>query len=419
MRILIIGAGLEGVVAAWYLARDGHSVTVVERREGPGLETSRANGGQISVSHPEPWANPRAPGQILRWLGREDAPLLFRLPAESERWRWGLSFLRECLPWRAHRNTEAIARLAAHSLECLRELRRDTRIDYDCQTRGVMHLFFHKSEFRDAGRRAKALERLGVHARVLDPDECVHTEPALRTVQERLQGGLYGIDDESGDAWQFTTHLAERLAEMGVNFCYGNTVTQLEVTRRRITGAHVRDTAGRSGLMTADAVVLAAGPWSAPLAQQAGVRLPIYPVKGYSVTLPIADQAKAPTVSLTDESRRIVCSRLGDRLRVAGTAELNGFDTRPNPARTDALLDWVETNLPGATEIEAAEHWNGLRPATPNNIPIIGASRVSGLWFNTGHGTLGWTLACGSGQLLADLVAGRAPRLEGFPLASA
>lgn len=414
MRIVIVGAGLEGVVSAWYLAKDGHQVTVVERRDGPALETSFANGGQVSVSHPEPWANPRAPMQILRWLGREDAPLLFRMPAEWARWRWGMAFLRECTPGRTRRNTEAIAHLAAYSLQCLQTLRQDAQLDYHAERRGVLHLFFDRDEFRRAPQRAAELRRCGLHAAVTSAAECIALEPALSACEARLFGGLHGQDDESGDAHLFTERLAGRLAAAGVRFAYATEVETIDTQDAQVTGVQLRARNAVSQ-MACDAIVVCAGPWSTRLLKPLGVQLPIYPVKGYSVTLPVVDERRAPHVSLTDETRRIVCSRLGDRLRVAGTAELNGFDMAPNAARTAALLRWVEDYLPGAADTAAGEAWNGLRPATPNNLPLIGATRIKGLWLNTGHGTLGWTLACGSGAALADLLAGRTPQVAGFP----
>jgi D-amino-acid dehydrogenase len=415
MRILIIGAGLEGSCSAWYLARAGHQITLIERREGPALETSHANGGQISVSHPEPWANPRAPGQILRWLGREDAPLLFRLPAEWARWRWGLAFLRECTPWRTRRNTEAIARLAAFSLQQLKALRAETGIAYDLEERGILHLFFDAAEQSRGPERAAQLKRCGLRAEAVSRERCIELEPALAACEDSLHGGLYGIDDESGDACRFADALNDQLAALGVEHLYSTEVVRLEASSGRFKGLHVLDKEGRSGFLGADACVLAAGPWSTPLAATLSIRLPIYPVKGYSVTLPVIDAARAPHVSLTDETRRIVCSRLGDRLRIAGTAELNGYDQGPNPARTRALLDWVEKHLPGASDTNRAELWNGLRPTTPDNIPLIGQSRVQGLWFNTGHGTLGWTLACGSACALASLMDGKEAGVAAFP----
>ncbi|MCX9156832.1 D-amino acid dehydrogenase [Niveibacterium sp. 24ML] len=419
MRIIIVGAGLEGVVSAWYLARDGHDVTVLERREGPALETSFANGGQVSVSHPEPWANPRAPGQILRWLGREDAPLLFRMPAEWARWRWGMAFLRECTPGRTRRNTEAIAHLAAYSLTCLKLLRGEAQLDYDAERRGVLHLFFDRHEFARAPERAAELTRCGLHASVVTRNQCIELEPALSACAGRLMGGLHGQDDESGDAHLFTERLAKRLAAGSVRFQYSTAVSAIRESKGKVAGVVLADPNGVFSEIEADAVVVCAGPWSNQLLAPLGERLPIYPVKGYSVTLPIVDEKRAPHVSLTDETRRIVCSRLGDRLRVAGTAELNGFDMAANPARTAGLLKWVEAHFPGATDTSASENWNGLRPATPNNLPVIGATRTRGLWLNTGHGTLGWTLACGSGAALADLIAGRTPQISGFPFKAA
>ncbi|MCL2658744.1 MAG: D-amino acid dehydrogenase [Betaproteobacteria bacterium] len=417
MRILIVGAGLEGVTTAWYLARDGHEVIVMETREGPGLETSYANGGQISVSHPEPWANPQAPLQILRWLGKEDAPLLFRFPAEWARWRWGLSFLRNCTKGRSRHNTRAIAALAGRSLACLRELRSETGLDYNCETRGVLHLFFTDADAARAPERAQILSDCGLNAEVVDRERCLELEPALAASAEQVKGGLYGIDDESGDARQFTVGLAELLERKGVEFRYGVKVRGLgvEKSKGRVDGVDIVDAEGRTGMIFADAVVLAAGPWSQRIAARVGERLPIYPVKGYSITVPVIDEALAPRVSLTDEARRIVCARLGSHLRVAGTAELAGFDVSPNPERTQTLMRWVETHFPGAVDLPKAETWCGLRPATPSNVPIIGASRLPGLWFNTGHGTLGWTLACGSANALADLIAGRDPSVAGFP----
>lgn len=415
MRIIVIGAGLEGITTAWSLARDGHQVSVVERRDGPALETSFANGGQVSVSHPEPWANPRAPLQILRWLGREDAPLKFRLPAEWARWRWGLAFLRECVPWRTARNTEAIARLAAHSLRCLHAVRDSFGLDYAAQQQGVLHLFFDEDDLRRAPARAAQLQRLGLRAEVLDRGACLTREPALAASRRRILGALHGLDDESGDAHLFTTGLATALAAQGVTFHYGLQVTALEVLQGRFTGVHVRHADGHSGLLGAEACVVAAGPWARALLEPLGLRLPIYPVKGYSVTLPLRDTNAAPQASLTDETRRVVCSRLGDRLRVAGTAELCGFDLTPNPARTQALLRWVEDTLPGVADTARHDDWCGLRPTTPSNVPLLGAIGPRGVWVNGGHGTLGWTLACGAADVLARLIAGEQAPLPGFP----
>ncbi|MDB5800107.1 MAG: D-amino acid dehydrogenase small subunit [Rhodocyclales bacterium] len=414
MHIVIIGAGLTGVTTAWYLRRAGHQVTVVERREAAAMETSFANGGQVSLSHPEPWANPQAPRTILRWLGRRDAPLLFRLPAEPARWRWGMEFLRECTPYRAHRNTLAIGRLAAYSGHLLKELRSETHIEYQQLQRGVLHLYFNKSDLQHGGRQARILQELGINASILNPDQCVDYDAALSHVQPRIAGGMLGRDDESGDAHLFTVRLAEAAQQAGVNFQYGCDIERLMFEGKRITSLHMVDGFGRRGAVTGDAYVIAAGSFSKSLARRAGERLPIYPVKGYSATVPLRDEKRAPSVSITDESRRMVCARIGDQLRIAGTAELNGFNLELDPARCQALLDWMEDLFPGAADLGKPTYWAGLRPATPNNVPIIGRSRLDNLFYNTGHGTLGWTLACGSAQALTDIIDRQPPDVK-FP----
>ena len=415
MHVLVLGAGVTGVTTAWYLARAGFQVSVVDREPEAALETSRANGGQISISHPEPWANPGAPLTALRWLGREDAPLLFRPHADSAQWRWAFAFLRECLPGRTRRNTAAIANLAVHSGQQLRALRAETGLAYDHLERGILHLFFTPAEFEHARGRVAELATYGIAARACEADECIAVEPALAGVREQLAGGLYAPGDESGDACRFTQGLARLAAEAGVRFHYDTRITRLSCTRGSIDAVEVRDAQGRGGALTADAYVVCLGSYGRALVAPLGEKLPIYPVKGYSITAPVVDPARAPSVSLTDESRRIVCSRLGDRLRVAGTAELNGFDTSINATRCQAILDWVEARFPGAVDLTRAERWSGLRPATPGNIPLIGRSRISRLWYNTGHGTLGWTLACGSASALTDLLSGHAPPVEHFP----
>lgn len=415
MHVLVLGAGVTGVTTAWYLARAGFDVSVVDRQPAAALETSHANGGQISISHPEPWANPAAPLTALRWMGREDAPLLFRPHADRAQWSWAAAFLRECLPGRTQRNTTAIARLAVHSGACLRALREETGIAYDQLRRGILHLFFTPAEFAHGRGRVPQLGALGISARACSADECLAIEPALAALRPSLAGGLYAPDDESGDACRFTQGLAERAAAAGVRFHFGTTVMAIRAAAGRIDGIAVHDAAGRVGMLTASAYVVCLGSYGRQLVAPLGERLPIYPVKGYSVTVPVLDPQRAPTVSLTDESRRIVCSRLGERLRVAGTAELNGYDTAINNARCQAILDWLQTRFPGATDLSQAVPWAGLRPATPGNVPLIGRSRLLNLWYNTGHGTLGWTLACGSADALARLMSGEPPPVADFP----
>lgn len=415
MHVIVLGAGLTGVTSAWYLRQAGHTVTVVDRQPAAGLETSYANGGQISASHPEPWANPGAPAQILRWLGREDAPLLFRPRLDWSQWSWGFRFLRECLPGRTRKNTLAIARLALHSRDCLQALVAETGIEYDRLRKGILHLFFSAREFSQAGRRAALLQDLGMRAEVLDARACLAVEPALAHSRDAIQGGLHAPDDETGDALTFTQRLAGLCLQAGVTFHFETSVTALVSGRNGIAAARILDARGSAGELCGDTYLVALGCHSRALVGTLGERLPIYPVKGYSVTLPLARGADAPTVSITDESRRIVCSRLGNRLRIAGTAELSGFDTRINDARCQAILHRARLLFPGVEAAAGnAEYWAGLRPATPGNVPVIGRSGIGNLFYNTGHGTLGWTLACGSGQAIADIIGGRAPQVE-FP----
>ncbi len=414
MRVIVLGAGLAGVASAWYLTQAGHEVVVVERQPAPALETSFANGGQISVSHAEPWANPGAPGQIVRWLGREDAPLLFRPRADLQQWSWGLSFLAQCLPGSTRRNTQAIQRLAIYSRDRLRELRRATGIEYDFVGKGILHLFFTARDFAHVGTRKALLNEFGMRADVLDARQCMAVEPALRDCREPLAGGLYAPEDESGDAMKFTQRLAGLCAQRGVSFRHGLSAQSLQADAGRIAAVHVGGAGGTRERIEGDAFVVALGSYGPQLVRPLGERLPIYPVKGYSITMPLAPDAQAPQVSLTDESRRIVCSRLGQRLRVAGTAELNGHDLSINRTRCEAILRRTCELFPSLQPAGEVEYWAGLRPATPSNVPVIGRAKPANLFYNTGHGTLGWTLACGSGQALAEIVSGRRPAVE-FP----
>ncbi len=409
MKIVVLGAGVVGVTSAWYLARDGHEVLVLDRQPAAGMETSFANGGQISVGHCEPWANPQAPLQVLKWLGREDAPLLFRWRADLQQWLWGLRFLRECLPARTACNTERILRLALFSRECLLALRAETGILYDQLARGILEIYEDEAEFVAAQKSAARVSALGYPREVKTAAQCAAIEPALAGSAARLRGGVYTPQDESGDAHRFTQSLATLAAARGVSFRYNQRVEGILAEGGTVRGARVRDAEGRVETVQGDAYVVALGSYSPLLLRPIGVGLPVYPTKGYSATIPISDPAAAPTVSLTDMSHKIVFSRLGNRLRVAGTAELNGYDQALNPVRCDALSRRAFALFPGVGERDRVEYWTGLRPATPSNVPNIGRSAYRNLYLNTGHGTLGWTLACGSAQTLADIVAGRSP----------
>ena len=408
MRVIVLGAGVVGTTSAWYLAQAGHEVTVIDRQPVAGNETSFANGGQISVSHAEPWANPHVLPRLLKWLGREDAPLLWRWRADLAQWLWGLRFLPECLPGRTRRNVEAIVNLALYSRGCLQALRAETGLHYDHLERGILHLYTDPAEYAQAAAAASLMRSFGLDREPVDVDRCLEIEPALRDARAYLVGGDYTPSDESGDAHRFTRALAERAQAAGVDFRFGLTVDRIAPAGRRIAGVVVRG-AESEELLTADAYVVALGAYSPMLLNPLGVRVPVYPAKGYSATLTLAEGTLAPQVSLTDDGRKIVFSRLGNRLRVAGTAEFNGYNLELNPVRCEALMARTRELFPHLEYVGEPAFWCGLRPATPSNVPCIGASRYDNLWLNTGHGTLGWTMACGSGAALADLISGRRP----------
>ena len=409
MRIIVLGAGVVGVTSAWYLAQAGHEVTVLERRAEPGLETSFANGGQISAGHAEPWAKPSVVPKIVSWLGREDAPLLFRPRADWAQWEWGLRFLAECFPGRFERNCRALAGLAVYSRDGLRELRKRTGIRYDELARGILHFASDAREFEAMVRHAEAMRALGLRREIKSAQECVALEPALKNSQVAIAGGLYAAGDESGDACRFTQELARLAGGKGVRFETNVTVEAILRSGDEVDGVRLSE----ARTVKAHAYVISLGSYSPLLLRPLGIRIPVYPLKGYSITLALAreEQAAAPTVSLTDEAAKVVISRLGSRLRAAGTAELTGYDASVNNVRCEAIARRIRALFPGLAGVTRIENWAGLRPATPNNVPIIGRTRLKNLFLNTGHGTLGWTLACGSGRALADLVSGRPPEV--------
>ncbi len=399
---------MVGVASAWYLAQAGHEVTVLERNAAAGMATSFANGGQISASHAEPWAKPAVVPKILRWLGREDAPLLFRPRADWAQWAWAMRFLAECAPGRFERNCRALAGLAAYSRESLRSLRESVGIAYDHLSRGILHFATSARDFEVLAHSAEAVRALGVERRVLSASECLAVEPALKDSEDPVAGGVYTPTDESGDARRFTEELARLATHCGVAFRFNCEIEAIDAG-----GGEVRAVRLQTGEATADAYVVCLGSYSPLLLRPLGIRIPVYPLKGYSITLALgpSERGVAPSVSLTDEAHKIVISRLGERLRAAGTAELAGYDTRVNAVRCAAIAARVRALFPGLGGITTHESWTGLRPATPNNVPIIGRSALRNLYLNTGHGTLGWTLACGSGRALADLVSGRRPEV--------
>ena len=410
-RVLVLGAGILGVHTAYFLRQRGYEVTVVDRQPGPALETSFANGSQISVSQSDPWASPHAPLKVLKWLGKEDAPLLFRLRMDVNQWRWGLRFLYECLPNRAEHNTLQAMRLSEYSRRTLQMLRKETSIQYDHAEAGIMMIHSNKQSFDDAAEAAQLLIRNGERRDVLSVAEAVKIEPALTHTAPTLAGAIYAPNDESGDAYKFTVALAERAAAMGVDFLYGTTIEKIQREGGNVSGVVVSDEKGER-VEKADAYVVALGSYSSAMLSGVGVDALIYPAKGYSATLPIVNQPGAPKGSITDDEMKIVFTTIGNRLRIAGTAELNGFDTTLNPVRCAALTNRARHHFPDLCDWEAVTYWTGLRPATPSNLPIIGQSKLKNLYLNTGHGTLGWTEGPGSARALSDIIAGEKPEVD-------
>ncbi|WP_019141666.1 D-amino acid dehydrogenase [Noviherbaspirillum massiliense] len=416
MKVIVLGSGIIGTASAWFLHKAGHEVTVLERQPGPAQETSFANGCQISVSHAEPWANPSAPMKILKWLGQEDAPLLFRLRPEWLQWKWGLNFLRECTPARTADNIRQIVAICEYSRQTLQAVRAETGISYDHLTRGILHFYTDAKEFEDSLPAAKLMRDLGCPRESIGADEVVRIEPALAKIRDKIVGGDFTETDESGDVYKFTTGLARKAAEGGVDFRFNTTITRLLTegtgAAAKVTGVEIINPDGRHQVLRADAFVMAMGSFSVPLLKPLGIDLMIYPGKGYSATYKVLDPDAAPSVSLTDDGYKLVVSRLGDRLRVAGTCELNGYTRELNTTRCEAITRRTRELFPDACDYENPVYWTGLRPLTPSNVPYIGKTRFSNLFLNAGHGTLGWTMGCGSGRAIAEIVSGRQPEVD-------
>jgi D-amino-acid dehydrogenase len=417
MKVIVLGAGIIGVATAWYLLEEGHDVTVVERQPEAALETSFANGAQISVCFCEPWANAGAPFKVARWMLQDDSPLLFRPCLDPHQWRWALSFLGQCNDAAFARNVEQLVALGRYSHESLKSVVAATGIEYERLQRGILH-FFSSASDHEAGVKAAGLMRdHGVDRRVLGRDEVLQVEPALKAFGANIHGGTYTPSDESGDARVFTQKLAERCAARGVKFLYEHDVLGFDKRDAKIEGVIVGDRSNlRRTTLTGDHVVAAAGSFTAPLLRSLGIYLNIYPAKGYSATLRLKRPEDASVVSLLDDTRKIAISRLGDHVRIAGTAEMAGYDTRIDTAtarvRCEALVRRYEQLFPGVADTRQPNFWAGLRPSTPNNLPYIGRSKIANLWLNAGHGTLGWTHGAGSGRALAELISGRRPQLE-------
>ncbi len=417
MKVIVLGAGIIGVSTAWHLLEQGHEVTVVDRQPDAAMETSFANGAQISVSFCEPWANAQAPFKVAKWLLRDDSPLLFRPRLDPHQWRWGLSFLGQCNDAAFERNVAQLVALGRYSHETLKEMVSATGIVYDRLERGILHFFSTQQDFDAGAEAAQMMRQHGVDRRVLSRDEVLKVEPSLKAFADRIAGGTFTPSDESGDARVFTQQLARRCAERGVAFLYEHDIAGFEAAGHMIDTVRVQDhLTGRTSKLRADAFVAAMGSFTAPLLRPLGIYPNIYPAKGYSATLKLKKPQDASVVSMIDDARKIAISRLGDTIRIAGTAEMAGYDTsltsRTSRRRCEALIQRYEELFPGVADTSEPNFWAGLRPSTPNNIPIIGRSKVHNLWINAGHGTLGWTHGAGSGRALAELMSGQRPALD-------
>ena len=416
-HVVVMGAGIIGVSTAWHLLEQGHEVTVVDRQPEAALETSFANGAQISVSFCEPWAHAGAPLKVAKWLLRDDSPLLFRPRLDPHQWRWGLAFLAQCNDAAFERNVRQLVALGRYSHESLKAMVAATGIRYQRLERGILHFFSTQADL-DAGAEAAALmRRYGVDRRVLTRDEVLAVEPALAHSGSPIFGGTFTPSDESGDARSFTQQLAALCQARGARFLFNTAIDGIEATAGQVQGVRVRNLAdGQQQVLRGDQFVAAAGSYTAPLLRPLGIWLNIYPAKGYSATLNLKRPAEASVVSLLDDTRKIAISRLGDQVRIAGTAELAGFDTGLDGAtarkRCAALVQRYEQLFPGVADTTEPNYWTGLRPSTPTNIPYIGRSRIRNLWLNAGHGTLGWTHGAGSGQALAELISGQQPAVS-------
>ncbi len=408
MKIAILGAGVIGVTTAHYLARQGHEVTVIDRQSGPALETSFANAGEISPGYSSPWAAPGIPAKAVKWLFMRHAPLILHPQINAPTVAWLLSLLRNCTSARYALNKARMVRLADYSQVVQTALNEELGLEYDHRTQGTLQLFRTQKQLDGIYKDTEVLREGGVPFEVLDQDGCIAAEPGLKATRDLFVGGLRLPRDETGDCFKFTVALADHAAAtQGVTFQYGTTIQGLIAEGGRITGVNTD-----KGVVTADAYVLALGSYSPMMVKPLGMTLPVYPVKGYSITAPIINEPAAPVSTIMDESYKVAITRLGDRIRVGGMAEIAGFSDALPERRRNTLEHSVGSLFPGAGDLKAASYWSGLRPMTPDGTPVIGKTKIDNLFLNTGHGTLGWTMACGSARVIADVISGQTPDIE-------
>ncbi|AXF20004.1 D-amino acid dehydrogenase small subunit [Burkholderia pyrrocinia] len=406
MRVVILGSGVVGVASAYYLARAGHEVTVIDREAGPALETSFANAGQISPGYAAPWAAPGVPLKAVKWMFEKHAPLAIRLDGTRFQLQWMWQMLRNCTAERYSVNKGRMVRLAEYSRDCLQALRADTGIQYEGRTGGTLQLFRTQQQLDGAAKDIAVLQEANVPFELLSPADLKNAEPALAAVSHKLTGGLRLPGDETGDCQLFTTRLAALAESLGVKFRYNTPIDALAIAGGKIAGVQCG-----SETVRADAYVVALGSYSTSFVSNL-MQIPVYPLKGYSITAPIVNEAAAPVSTVLDETYKIAITRFDQRIRVGGMAEIVGFDKKLRAARRETLEMCVNDLFPGGGDTSKATFWTGLRPMTPDGTPIVGRTPVSNLFLNTGHGTLGWTMSCGSGQLLADLISGKMPAIQ-------
>lgn len=407
MKIVILGAGVIGTSTAYYLAKAGHQVTVIERQAGSALETSFANAGEVSVGYSSPWAGPGVPLKAIQWLMMEHSPLKIRPSFDPTMWRWVLQMLGNCTQKRYEINKSRMLRMSQYSREMLEQLRNETGIRYDERTQGTLQVFRTQKQLDGAGTDTAILQQFGLPYEVLDQAGSIAVEPALARVKEKFVGALRLPGDETGDCFKFTQNLAKLAQDMGVQFEYGVSVEKILREGDKITAVKTS-----KGEYKADQFVLALGSYSTILARELDIKIPVYPIKGYSLTIPITDAAGAPESTIMDETYKIAITRLGDRIRVGGTAEITGYNLDLRADRRATLAHSVTDLFPDGGDVSKAEFWTGLRPMTPDGTPIVGPTPYKNLFLNTGHGTLGWTMACGSGKFLADLMSGQKPAIS-------
>ncbi|MFQ2588882.1 D-amino acid dehydrogenase [Aeromonas caviae] len=414
MDIVVLGGGVVGVTSAWYLAKAGHKVTLLERRDGVALETSHANAGQISPGYASPWAAPGIPLKAAKWLLQKHAPFTVRPTSDPFQLRWMLKMFANCTPAAYAVNKGRMVRLAEYSRDCMKLLRDELALDYEGRQLGTLQLFRSQAQLDASQRDIAVLEEYGVPYQSLDADGCEAVEPALARVRGKVVGGLRLPGDETGDCFRFTQALADEARRLGVNFVFNCAIDEVEIAKGRAVAVR----AGEQRFQ-ADAIVCALGSYGTGFLRPLGIELPVYPVKGYSLTLPMTDAEGAPRSTVLDETYKVAITRFDERIRVGGMAELSGFNLALNPRRHDTLAMVVRDLFPQGGNLEQATFWTGLRPMTPDGTPLVGPSPIPGLWLNTGHGTLGWTMAAGSGQLLSDLISGNPPDIsdEGLTLA--